>query len=392
MESFKYLIIGGGIAADAAVQGIRENDKDAAIGLICNENYSPYNRPPLTKALWKNESEEMLWRNASKQESKIYLSTTAVSLEPKNKTVTDNQGIQYSYEKLLLATGGRVNRLPFKTEGIIYYRNYNDYRALRQITTKGNNFLVIGGGFIGSEIAAALAMNNKHVTMIFPEHGIGAGIFPKTLSGYLNNYFKEKNVEVLAADLVKNIEKKGETYIAVTKNGKSISADAVVAGIGIKPETTLAESAGLLVDNGIVLNELLQTSDPDIYAAGDVGNYFNKALDKRLRFEHEDNANTMGRIAGKNMTGESLPYDHLPFFYSDLFDLGYEAVGELSAGFQTVEQWKEKFREGVIYYLHHDRVKGVLLWNTWDQVNHARKLISENSEFNKKNVMNRLPG
>ncbi len=392
MESYKYLIIGGGIAADAAVQGIRENDKEGTIGLICGESYPPYNRPPLSKALWKNEPEEILWRNTAKQEAKIQLSSTAVSIDLKKKTVTDNRGLQYSYEKLLLATGGKVSRLPFDITGIIYYRNYNDYIALRQLADKGNNFLVIGGGFIGSEIAAALAMNNKHVTMIFPENGIGAGIFPKALSGFLNDYYKEKKVRVISGDRVENITKNGDTYTADTKNGKSISVDGIIAGLGIKPETSLAESAGLLTDNGIVVNELLQTSDPDVYAAGDAANFFSKALDKRLRFEHEDNANSMGNRAGKNMVGGSFPYDYLPFFYSDLFDIGYEAVGDLSSGYQTVEQWKEKFREGIIYYLHHDRVKGVLLWNTWNQVDHARKLISDESVFNKKNVLNRLPG
>src|SRR5262249_40819679 len=150
-----------------------------------------------------------------------------------------------------------------------------------------------------------------------------------------------------------------------TGSGKEILAAGIIAGIGIEPNTQVAKAAGLKVENGIVVNEFLQTSSPDVYAAGDVASFYNPALGKQMPVEHEDNANTMGRMAGRNMAGKREPYEHLPFFYSDLFDLGYEAVGELDARLETFPDWKTPFREGVVYYLGGGRVRGVLLWNVW---------------------------
>src|SRR5213595_1738354 len=173
--------------------------------------------------------------------------------------------------------------------------------------------------------------------------------------------------------------------------GRRARAEVLVAGLGIVPGVELAEQAGLRVDNGIVVDEACRTSQIDIYAAGDVANFTNPALRARLRVEHEDNANTMGRTAGLNMAGRATPYHHLPFFYSDLFELGYEAVGDVDARLEMVADWKEKFREGVVYYLKDGRVRGVLLWNTWGQVDHARALIAEPGPFKPQDLKGRLP-
>ena len=171
----------------------------------------------------------------------------------------------------------------------------------------------------------------------------------------------------------------------------AIVGDAVIAGLGIVPSVELARQAGLTVSDGIEVDDRLRTSQPEIYAAGDVAQFFNPALGKRMRVEHEDNANTMGKVAGQNMAGADLRYDHLPSFYSDLFDLGYEAVGDVDARHQTVVDWKEAFREGVIYYLDGGRVRGVLLWNTWGQVDAARELIAEPGPFRAEQLKGRLP-
>lgn len=391
MQNFDYLIIGGGMACDAAVTGIREHDNHGTIGIISREEVPPYNRPPLSKALWKGEPEDTVWRKTDDKKVTMILSRVAITIDRNNKTVWDNKDESYGYRKLLIATGGQVNRLSSSPEEIIYYRTFHDYKVLRDLTSTGDDFLVIGGGFIGSEIAAALTMIHKKVTLLFPQKGICEGIFPHSLSEFLNEYYREKGVNVIPQDHVDQIKKIKNGYTIHTKAGLTFKVNGVVAGIGIKPDVSLAEKSGLLIDNGIKVNEFLQTSDADIYAAGDVANFYNPVLDKCLRAEHEDNANSMGRAAGKNMTGANMPYHYLSYFYSDLFDLGYEAVGDIHSGYEMVEQWKEKFKEGVIYYLHHGRVRGVLLWNTWNQVDHARDLITETLKFNKKNVLNRLP-
>ncbi|MGH2568052.1 MAG: NAD(P)/FAD-dependent oxidoreductase, partial [Bacteroidota bacterium] len=362
MPTYRYLIIGGGMTADAAVKGIRQVDATGSIGIITSEAHPPYNRPPLSKALWKGESPEVIWRTTPTDGVTIHTGRTAKAVDVKAKTVVDDTGASYSFEKLLLATGGVVRRLPWNVEGIIYYRTLDDYRQLKKQTERGDSFAVIGGGFIGSEIAAALAMNKKKVTMIFPEQGIGTRVYPPRLSNFLNSHYESKDVRVLAKDGVASIQNTGARYVVKTTSGEELTVDGVVAGIGISPNIELAQQAGLETDNGIQVDELLKTNNPFVYAAGDVANFFSLALGKRVRVEHEDNANTMGEIAGKNMAGASTPYHHLPFFYSDLFELGYEAVGELDSRLEIVEDWKEEFREGVVYYLEQGRVRGVLLW------------------------------
>ena len=392
MTEYKYLIVGGGMTADAATQGIRNVDPDGTIGLIGDDPDAPYSRPPLSKALWKGEPLDSIWRRTADRGVTLQLGRRAVTLDAGSKRVTDDRGASYGYERLLLATGGKVRRLPFGGDGVIYLRTLGDYRRLRQAADGGERCLVIGGGFIGSEIAAALRLVGCDVTLIVPENGIGARVYPSDLSRFLVDYYREKGVDVRAGRSVVTIERrKGKRTISLS-GGETVTADTVVAGIGTTPDVDLAQQAGLKLDNGIVVNELLRTTDPSIYAAGDVASFHNPALGQRLRVEHEDNALTMGRRAGANMAGRSEPYHHLPFFYSDLFDLGYEAVGDLDARHETMADWKEPFREGVVYYLAGGRVRGVLLWNTWGQVDAARALIAEPGPVRAESLRGRLPG
>jgi NADPH-dependent 2,4-dienoyl-CoA reductase/sulfur reductase-like enzyme len=352
-----YLIIGGGMTGAAAAKGIREVDPSGTIGLLASEPHQPYARPPLSKALWtQGKPEESVWLELP-QGVEVVSGRRAVSIDRKAHTVADDRGGTHSYRKLLIATGGAPRRLPFGND-VIYFRTLDDYRKLR---AAGERVAVIGGGFIGSEIAAALAQNGRKVTMIFPEDGICARAFPADLSAFVTDYYRQKGVAVRAKESVKSLD--------------GLQADAIVAGIGIVPSTDLAKQAGLAVSDGIDVSPSLQTSDPDIYAAGDVANFPNPALGKRIRVEHEDNANSMGAAAGRSMAGAKVSYDHLPFFYSDLFDLGYEAVGEIDARHRTEADWKTQFREGVVYYLDGGNVRGVLLWNTWGKIDEARSLI-----------------
>jgi NADPH-dependent 2,4-dienoyl-CoA reductase/sulfur reductase-like enzyme len=171
----------------------------------------------------------------------------------------------------------------------------------------------------------------------------------------------------------------------------SVALLSFVAACSSSSAPTTEQDKGLAGDNGIVVDAQLRTSDADIYAAGDVANFPAAALGRRLRVEHENAALAMGERAGRGMAGPDAPYDELPYFYSDLFELGYEAVGTLDARLQTVEQWVTPYREGVVYYLDAGRVRGVLLWNTWDQVEAARKLIAEPGPFDAGSVRGRLP-
>jgi 3-phenylpropionate/trans-cinnamate dioxygenase ferredoxin reductase component len=390
MQHYKYLIIGGGMTADAAVQGIRSVDPVGSIGLLSAEFDPPYNRPPLSKALWKGEPVDTVWRKTEGQNVSVHLGRSVTAIEPANKQVVEAQGNRYSWEKLLLATGGSPRRLPFGDEHIIYFRTLADYRRLRGVTEKRQRFAVIGGGFIGSEIAAALTLNQKKVVMLFPGKSIGDRVFPHDLSQFVSNLYREKGVELLSGEKVSGLESGKAQLVVKTNSSREVLVDGVVAGIGIEPNVELAKAASLTVENGIVVDEFLRTSHPDIYSAGDVAAFHNPALGKRIRVEHEDNANTMGRFAGRNMAGQSEPYHHLPSFYSDMFELGYEAVGELDSRLETFADWKQPNKEGVIYYLKDGRVRGVLLWNVWGQVDGARELIGEPGPFRAEQLKGRL--
>ncbi|HPO57820.1 MAG TPA: FAD-dependent oxidoreductase [Anaerolineaceae bacterium] len=376
MNRYKYLIVGGGMTADAAVRGIRELDPDGSIAVISREPDPPYNRPPLSKGLWKGRPIKNIWRGTDQKGAELILGCEITELDPEGLTVRDRQGESYQGEKLLLATGGAPRRLPFGGDEIIYYRTVRDYHRLAELSETGADFAVIGGGFIGAEIAAALAMNGRKVTMLFPEEGIGARIFPPEVGRFLNDYYREQGVEVLAGEMVSGLRVDGQRRVLTTQSGREVSAAAVVAGIGIRPNVQLAEAAGLELGDGIRVDDLLRTSRPNIYAAGDVAEFYNPALDVRLRVEHEDNANSMGRQAGRNLAGAGEPYHYLPYFYSDLFDLGYEAVGMLDSRLQVIADWQEPFRKGVLYYFDKGRVRGVLLWNVWKKIPAARELIA----------------
>jgi len=392
MKHFKYLIIGGGLAGDAATKGIRELDPDGTIGMISMEPDPPYMRPNLSKGLWKGRPVEKIWRKTQERGTELHLSCRVTQIDAQNKLVRDMDNGEYAYDKLLLALGGTPNHLPFGEGSIIYFRTFQDYQQLRTLTEKGHRFLVIGGSFIGSEIAAALTMVGQQVTMVFPEIAISEHAFPKDLSKFVNEYYRLNGVEVLSGESVVSVQKEGDHIVAHTGSGRAIEVDGVVAGIGIHPNLDLAKQAGLDADNGILVNEQLQTSHPDIYAAGDAANFFHSALGTRMQVEHEDNAVQMGKIAGRNMAGANEAYIHIPMFYSDLFDLRYEAVGEIDSKLQTYSDWLEPFKKGVIYYLDDGQVRGVVLWNVRDKTDEARALMKEQGPFGTNDLQGRITG
>ena len=399
MLDYRYLIIGGGMTADAAVEGIREVDVEGSIGVVTAEEDPPYRRPPLSKGLWKGMELDSIGYRTSEQ-ADVHTGKTIRALDTEAKRAVATDGDEFGYAKLLLATGGRPRQLPFHADGVNYFRTLDDYRRLRAQTERGQHFAVIGGGFIGSELAAALAMNEKQVTMLFPEAGIGALVYPADLSDYITNYVREKGVKVLTRTLAVGVEKRGDRFLVKTRAEEpgegppegELVVDGVVAGLGLIPNTELAEGAGIHVDDGIVVDELLRTSQEDVFAAGDVAAFMNPALGRRLRVEHEDNAWMMGRAAGKSMAGADEPYHYLPYFYTNVFELGYQAVGELDARHETVADWIERpYKRGVIYYLRDGRVRGVLLWRILRQLDAARRLIAEPGPFDPEELRGRLP-
>ncbi len=391
MKNYKYIIIGGGMTGFAAVKGIRENDTEGSLAMFTKEPYEPYDRPPLTKGLWADKDIESIKHPLDQFHVDLYLETAIESIHPDLKQVNTDSGEDYGYEKLLIATGGDPIHLPGTPEEVIYYRTRSDFHHLQQLTEQKSSFCIIGGGFIGSELAAALVKNGKQVTMIFPEHGISGTFFPRDLSEFMVNYYEEHGVNVLNEKLVDSIQMEDRVFLVKYHNindhqASQANFEVVIAGIGIQPNTKLAEKAGIPTDNGILVNTFLQTNYPDVFAAGDVANFILDPLGERMRLEHEDNAKAMGFRAGQNMSGELQPYDHFPFFYSDLFDHGYEAVGEMSADMDIYEDWLEPFKKGTVFYLKDDQIRGLLFWNLWDKVDEGREVIKSGKSYQKKQL------
>jgi 3-phenylpropionate/trans-cinnamate dioxygenase ferredoxin reductase component len=379
VREYRYLIVGGGMTADAACRGIREHDRQGTIGLVGAETHPPYARPPLSKGLWSGKAEDTVWRGTGELGVELVLGTRIASLDVETSSGVDADGETYRFEKVLLATGGTPRRLGSGGgEQVVYFRSLDDFRHLHGAAGDGVRCVVVGGGFIGSEIAAALSGAGCDVTMVFPEDGIGARLFPAGLSDFVNDYYRGKGVEVLAGQTVDAVESRSEDrHTVVTGSGRELEARVVVAGLGIEPDTVLAEAAGLEVRDGVVVDELGRVGGrDDVFAAGDVARFPVAVLGTDMRVEHEDHANSHGFAVGANMAGAGEPYDHLPFFYSDLFDLGYEAVGEVDSRLDIEAEWPEPNRKGVVCYVDDARrPRGFLLWDVWGKVDSARELI-----------------
>jgi len=390
---FDYVIVGGGRAGISAVEGIRELDASGSILMIAAESHLPYDRPPLSKQLWsgKNEvSDIFVHDRAFFERAGVELASRerVSEINPGEKTILTDQGRGESYGKLLLATGGTPRRLQIPgagLEGVFYYRTLDDYLALSR-DPAGKSILVVGGGFIGAEMAAALSMHDAHVTMIFPGKLMLERIFPEALARSIQEQYEQRGIRILSEDVPISFAPRGGWLAVETREDEHLACDAVVVGAGIDPEVALASSAGLTVENGIEVSELLESSAVGIFAAGDNANFPYAALGKRMRVEHWDNAVAQGKAAGRNMAGAGEPYDYMPYFFSDLFDFGYEAVGDVSSSLATYADWQEENETGVVYYLEDDRVRGVMLCNVWGKLDEARALIQAGTHVSERDL------
>ena len=382
--SYRYIIVGAGLAGASAVTGIRKVDADGSILLIGSEPERPYDRPPLSKQLWsgKKSVEQIFLRNEAffaENGVELRLDAKVTGLDPKGKNIADDRQRTCHYEKLLLATGAHPRTLPIpgsRLERVYSYRTLADFHALRARVTAGAAAVIIGGGFIGAEMAAALRLTGLSVTMIFPEPYLASRIFPAELGRAMLDYYRAQGITILAEDVPTAFTEHGDGLTVTTRGGQQLHADFAVVGVGVTPALELAAAAGLAVGNGVLVNAELQTSVPDIYAAGDIANYPDPVLGERRRVEHRDNALQQGKLAGRNMAGAGEPYTYLPFFYSDLFDFGYEAVGEVNTQLETFADWQQENRTGVIYYLKDGHVRGAMMCNVWDKLDAARALIT----------------
>ncbi|GAA4745827.1 NAD(P)/FAD-dependent oxidoreductase [Amnibacterium soli] len=395
MTRYEYVIVGAGMVADAAAKGIRELDPDSAVLVLGDDPDEPYTRPALSKLLWTDPSftEDKVPLGTEATGAEIRTGVTVESFDPEAKTVTAG-GETIEYGALLLATGGSPKTLDLPAgDRVVYFRTFADYRHLRALAEDQPAVVVVGGSYIGTEIAAALVQNGCRVTLVIPDSGLREGVLPADLASRFQSWFEDAGVEIVTDTRIASGEASEDGVVLTTEDGRTLEADVVVLGLGITPNTRLAEEAGLAVDDGVVVDEHLRTSSPSVYAAGDVASYPDALLGRR-RIEHVDLARKQGRAAGRAMVGDETPFTYTPYFYSMVFGHRYEAIGTLDASLDVVEAWAEPQEKGTVYYLDGDAVQGVLLWGNSsdaepDARDGARAVLAEPARWSKAELAER---
>jgi NADPH-dependent 2,4-dienoyl-CoA reductase/sulfur reductase-like enzyme len=371
MVSYKYVVIGGGLAGGRGAENIRKIDAGGSIALVTAEPHLPYERPPLSKGYLtgkKGLDRVYLKKDVAyyaEDNIEVMTSVRANKIDPAARSVTLDDGRVLGYEKLLLATGGRAWRLPIPggdLPGVFALRTIGDTDAIRAAAGPGRHALVIGGSFIGSEVAASLAQLGLKVTMVFLGAHLLERIAPRELGVFLHAKYEANGVCTLPATRPDRLEGADKVERVVLDNGETLDVDLVVMGVGIRLNTELAREAGLALGEkgAVIVDEYLRTSDPDIYAAGDIAAWPDPTFGKRLQVEHWNVARGQGLRAGRNMAGEEKPYRTLPYFFSDLFDLSFEVWGDLTAWDETVLRGTFEAGSFALYYFDQGQMVGVL--------------------------------
>lgn len=325
------------MAGGSAVEAIRARDKEGRIVLVSDERHLPYDRVPLSKGylMGKLRRESLLLQDSEyyqQEHVELLLGRRARRLDTGAQTVLLDDGRELKYERLLLATGGRARHLPIAgsdLRGVYYLRTMEDSDAISEAIPSARRAVVIGGGFIGCEIAAACQQKGLDTTVIEVHPSLLSLPLDSETGLWTTEYFIEQGVRVLTNETASRfVETDGRVAGVETKTGKTIPADFVVVGIGIAPNVELAEDAGLAVDNGIVVNEQLQIDDTGVYAAGDVASFYSPLFARHLRLEHYDVAARHGEVAGANMAGAQESFIELPHFFSTMFRVRIEVWGD----------------------------------------------------------------
>lgn len=378
MKSYKYIIIGGGMAGGNAAKSIRELDSENPLALITQESHLPYQRPPLSKGYLQGKAtlDKVYLEDADfyKQRNIEVLTTSRVAaINPEKHTIALQTGQQFAYEKLLLATGGSAKRLPLpgiNLQNVFTLRTIEESEHIRRVATSGKKALVLGGSFIGAEVAASLCNMGVSVTMVFPESRLLEKVVPEELSQFLHEKYADRGINIRPGMTPEKLEGDTAAKRVHLSNGEILPVDLVVLGVGINLNTQLAKEAGLTLDGAgaVIVDEMLRTSDPDIYAAGDIAAWPDPTFEKRLRVEHWDVARGQGVQAGRNMAGEAEAYNALPYFFSDLFDFSFEAWGDFTSWDQTVLQGALRSGSFTFTYFQNAQVVAILSVNPSEEL------------------------
>ncbi len=381
-----FVVIGAGQAAGRAVEAMRGEGFEGRIVLVGTEDHLPYERPPLSKQLLTGEYEPertYLRDRAFYDEHgiELRLGTSALGIDREARTIDLSDGEALSYDKLLLTTGARVRRLSSPGSdlpGIYYLRDISDSLAIRTHFAEGASLVIVGGGYVGLEAAAAAASRGCHVTVLEMAPLIMNRVVAPDVSRFYEAVHRDQGVDIRTGAAVEGFAGGDRVEAVLCGDGVSIPADFVVVGVGIEAEATLAEAAGLPVDNGIVVDEYGRTEDPAIFAAGDVANHPNSLLGRRVRLESWQNAQNQAINTARTMCGRLEPYAEIPWFWSNQYDLNLQLVGLPETWDQLVVRGNMVDHKFSVFYLADGKVVAANGVNTPRDVRLARMFMEQN--------------
>jgi NADPH-dependent 2,4-dienoyl-CoA reductase/sulfur reductase-like enzyme len=376
MISSKYLVLGGGMVAGYAAKELASRGLGSGELLIISaDDALPYERPPLSKGFLSGKENEagILINNPEwyrQQGIEVKLRTEIDRVDLQQKRLGATSGETFEFESLLIATGARARKLDCPGNdlpNVFCLRSLDDSRKIRASMESCKQAAVLGGGFIGMEVAAVLAQKNIETTLILREDRVWNRVFTTPMSEFFERYYVSRGIQLLKGEWVSRLEGKGRVSGAVLSSGRKIPCDLVVAGIGATPVSELFTNSGLTVENGVVVNEYLETMLPDIFAAGDVANYLDIIFDKRRRVEHWDNAVSQGQHWASLVRGDRKPFSHVPYFFSDVFDLSYELWGDSEGSTQTVARGDLNSSSFSVWWLKQGRLVSAFAMNRPDE-------------------------
>jgi 3-phenylpropionate/trans-cinnamate dioxygenase ferredoxin reductase subunit len=380
-----YVVIGGGLAGAKAVETLREEGFAGRVVLLAGENALPYERPPLSKGyllgkdpVEKAQVHDAEWYVAHDIDLRLHAWTTAI--DPKEHTVTLEEGEVLGYDRLLLATGAypRKLRIPYAADAPLHYlRTIGTSERLRDaLSPGGQRVVIVGAGWIGLEVAAAARTYDNEVTVIEPQAAPLLAALGPEMGSVFADLHRAHGVNLKLGVGVTAFRPRGDGWAAVDSTGTVHDSDVIVAGIGARPATELAEDAGLDVEDGIVVDAALRTSDPDVFAAGDVASAYSPLLGRHVRVEHWANALHAGPAAARSMLGQEVSFDRVPYFYSDQYDLGMEFSGQPDGYARVVTRGDVAAREFVAFWLDgSNRVLAGMNVNVWDVTDPIQSLV-----------------
>ena len=380
MNQAKIVILGGGMVAGyAAKQFVELGLPKGELAILSLDNAVPYERPPLSKGfLAGKDSEDGIKINPDdfykKQGIELRLNCEVASLDLKRKRLVLKGGDEFGFEKLIIATGARPQTLniPGSTlHNLFYLRSMSDSKTIRRAAEKAKHALVIGGGFIGMEVAAVLAQKGIGVTMVLSDDRVFKRLFSPEMSSFFETYYAAQGVRLIKSTSVTEFRGDRVVRSALLGDGQSIECDLVVAGIGVTPAIEVGKNSGIDIDDGILVNEYLQSSHPDVFAAGDVANYQDVLFGKRRRVEHWDNAVSQGQYCAKSLMGAKAPFRHVPYFFSDVFDLSYEYWGDSSGAEQVVRRGDLSTNSFSVWWVRDQRLVAAFAMNRPDEERNA---------------------